>query len=197
MTKVRLHGILSVEFGESMHIDIDGLEHISDAIECNRKGFKKRIISLHKEGFHYAILVDGKLIEKYENLLKLKKINRIDFVPVVSGCFFWIAVAIIVTVAVVSTLIALATVPDPPKPPEISQSSQALSESFRFQNSVNLSDQGSAVPLGYGELILGSQVVMSSKKVYSLSRSAESAYKLRKDNNDDENKSENYSSDLT
>lgn len=196
MTEVRLHGILSVEFGDSIFIDIDSLEHINDAIECNRNGFKKRVISLHKEGFHYAILVNGKLIQKKEELFKIKKIDRIDFVPVISGCFFWIVVAII-AVAVVSTLIALATVPDPPKPPEISQSSQALSNSFRFQNSINVADQGASVPLGYGELILGSQVIMSSKKVYSLSRTTRSAYKLSKDNDDSSNSSQNHSSDIT
>lgn len=194
--EIRLHGILAVEFGDIINMDIGNLDFIIDAINCNKKGFKKRLISLHKDGFYYSVLVDGKIVKNKADLLK-KDVKRIDFVPIISGCWFWVAfIVFTVAVAVVSTLIALATVPDPPKPPELRASSQALSDSFRFQNAVNFSDQGASVPIGYGELIVGSQVLMSTKKVFSLGRRKDSAYVLNTDNSDKENKIDSYSTDI-
>lgn len=195
--EIRLHGILAVEFGDIINMDIDNLDFIVDAISCNKKGFKNRLISLHNDGFYYSVLVDGKIVNNKADLLK-KDVKRVDFVPIISGCFGWFVALVIfvVAVAVVSTIIALATAPDPPKPPELRTSSQALSQSFRFQNAVNFSDQGATVPIGYGELIVGSQVVMSTKKVFSLGRSKQKSYSSITDNDDKGSKIDNYSTNI-
>lgn len=51
-------------------------------------------------------------------------------------------------------------------PAAANASSTALQESFAFSNRANLAVQGSVVPLGYGRLKIGSQVIMSVVKSY-------------------------------
>lgn len=178
MIKIKLHGILGEEFGDIPLLDITSTSHIIDAIGINKKGFKKRLFDLSREGFQYVILVNGKTVEKIEDLLSPdEEITRVDFVPLISGsiAFLFIA-AFFIAVAVVSTIIALATAPDPPKPPELGASSSALSKSFKFQNIANRAQQGTTVPLGYGEYLLGSSVIQATSKSFSLTTSVQTAY---------------------
>ena len=70
MTKINLHGLLAEEFGHSFQMDIGRADLVFEAIDANRRGFKKRILDLHKEGFNYAMLIDKNKIESKEEVLK-------------------------------------------------------------------------------------------------------------------------------
>lgn len=194
MTTIKLHGILAEEFGDVAPLDIKNILHIADAINISKKGFKSRIFELSRQGFEYVIIVNGKTIEKIEQLASTKKIERVDFVPLISGAFFVAAFIIFTAVAIVSTIIALVTAPDPPKPPEIGSSSSALAKSFKFQNIANKAEQGTTVPLGYGEFLLGSNVIQATSKSFPLSVTTQRAYNIRNNGNKgaDAEKSEKY-----
>ena len=63
---------------------------------------------------------------------------------------------------------ALSEPPDPPEDRKITNPSsdpQALAESYLFSGPVNVLNEGGPVPLGYGRLIVGSQVVMATYSV--------------------------------
>ena len=56
--------------------------------------------------------------------------------------------------------------PKPEKPEAIKSATSAVKESYSFSNKANITSQGSAVPIGYGRLKVGSQVVQYTVKSY-------------------------------
>ena len=185
MVKIKLHGILAEEFGEVPLLNINNASHIIDAVNVSKKQFKKRLIDLSREGFQYVILANGKTVEKIEDLSSPdEEVTRVDFVPLICGAIFFIAAAFFIAVAVVSTIIAIATQPDPPKPPELGASSSALSKSFKFQNIANKAQQGTNVPLGYGEYLLGTSVIQATNKSFGLQTPVREAYNYESNQNE-------------
>jgi predicted phage tail protein len=71
-----------------------------------------------------------------------------------------------VIITVVSVGLQMLLAPKPDAGPPISSSTKALSESFAFSNKANVASQGSAVPVGYGRLKVGSQLIQMSIKSY-------------------------------
>jgi predicted phage tail protein len=176
MTKINIHGLLADEFGSSFKMDIGRPDLIFEAIDANRSGFKKRVLELHKEGFNYAILVDKKKIENKEDILIVKKAKTIDLVPVLNGAGgSEFLVAAIVTA--VSTVAQILLAPKPPKPPEITQTANASKASFTFSNQVNRAAQGTPVPVGYGELIVGSEVIQSTIKSFPIGQETTASFR--------------------
>ena len=176
MTKINIHGLLADEFGSSFKMDIGRPDLIFEAIDANRSGFKKRVLELRKEGFNYAILVDKKKIENKEDILIVKKAKTIDLVPVLNGAGgSEFLVAAIVTA--VSTVAQILLAPKPPKPPEITQTANASKASFTFSNQVNRAAQGTPVPVGYGELIVGSEVIQSTIKSFPIGQETTASFR--------------------
>ena len=58
MTLIRLHGILAKEYGNTFCFAVGNPRNVLEAIDCNRSGFKSRLIELHQEGFSYDIIID-------------------------------------------------------------------------------------------------------------------------------------------
>ena len=180
MTKINIYGALADKYGSSFLMEIGSAKDVFDAIDANREGFKKDIFDLHSEGFDYVILVNKKKIETINDILAEINPEVIDLVPLlqgdgadpISGTALLIY-AIITTI--VSTAAAILLAPDPPKPPEITQTASALENSFTFANTVNRSAQGTPVPVCYGELIVGSEVIQATYKSYPQSQQAFSA----------------------
>ena len=176
MTKINLHGLLAEEFGHSFQMDIGRADLVFEAIDANRRGFKKRILDLHKEGFNYAMLIDKNKIESKEEVLANKNPQVIDLVPVLEGAGgvgTWVAIGLFVASTAVSILLA----PKPPDPPEISQTTNAAKTSFTFSNVVNRTAQGTPVPVGYGELIVGSEVIQSTIKSFPIGQETTASFK--------------------
>ena len=176
MTKINLHGLLAEEFGHSFQMDIGRTDLVFEAIDANRRGFKKRILDLHKEGFNYAMLIDKNKIESKEEVLANKNPQVIDLVPVLEGAGgvgTWVAIGLFVASTAVSILLA----PKPPDPPEISQTTNAAKTSFTFSNVVNRAAQGTPVPVGYGELIVGSEVIQSTIKSFPIGQETTASFK--------------------
>jgi predicted phage tail protein len=200
MTTINIHGILAKEFGNCFYLKIRKAKDAILAINTNHSNFLKRITDLSKEGFHYAVIVDGVNI-KDSLELEIKKIPmNVDIVPIICGS--GIAVAAIgligitaagagmmgagVAATIIGGLGAMALsigvqmmlAPDPAKAgkaPRIEVG--GVKESFLFGSKANLIEQGSPVPVGYGRLRVGSNVILTTVHSHPIKNTAEA--KLR------------------
>jgi len=196
MTSITLHGILAKEFGENFKMKIYKAVNVIKAIDVNRKNFNKRIFELSREGFNYTMIVDGKKITELEELNIQREPQEIHLVPlimgsggvIIAGAIFgasavaaggvagFVAGAInMVIISVVSMGLQMLLAPKPEAPAPISASTKALTESFAFSNKANLATQGSPVPIGYGRLKVGAQVVQMTIKSYQQNQDSTSS----------------------
>ena len=191
MTNIRLHGILAKEFGNQFILKIRKAKDALLAIDANHSNFLKRITDLSKEGFHYAIIVDGKNIKDFLEL-EIKKIpTDIHIIPAICGSG-GVAAAVLGTVAMyastsaaisagmallLSTVgaMALSIGVQMMLAPNAAKAGKAPSievggvkESFIFSSKANLVEQGTPVPVGYGRLRIGSNVISTTVKSYPI-----------------------------
>jgi len=192
MTKVRLHGILAKEFGEFFSFKLGKAKDVIRAIDANKKNFIKRINDLGRQGFNYTLVVDGKKVSDLSEIEIKKEHKNIEIVPMIAGSGAAVLGSILLTIGSVAlntafaagaisatayTLgsIAIAVVgiglqmllaPKPDAGPPISATTKAFNESFSFSNKANVATQGTPVPVGYGRLMVGSQVIQFSVKSF-------------------------------
>lgn len=164
MTEIIIHGLLAEKFGHSFLMHLENPRDVFNAIESNRKGFKKSIFELGRAGFEYCVVIDGEKFMGLKKESKPEKAKTIELVPIISGSGAVFAAVAISTV--VSTALAIIMMPDPPKPPEISANAKALEKSFLFSSVENRAAQGTPVPVCYGELVVGSEVIQTCLKTY-------------------------------
>jgi predicted phage tail protein len=198
MTNITLHGILAKEFGESFKMKIYKAANVIKAIDVNRKNFNKRIFELSREGLNYTMIVDGKKITELEELNIQREPQEIHLVPLIMGSGGALLVAAIVgggataatltggalfaanvinmvIISVVSMGLQMLLAPKPEAPAPISASTKAMAESFAFSNKINVATQGVPVPIGYGRLKVGAQVIQMSIKSYPQNQESISA----------------------
>ena len=160
MTTIRLHGILAKKYGEVFKMEINKPRDVIRAIDSNREGFRKAVIDLQKQGFSYELVVNKKRLNK-EEFLNNKNPQEIDFVPfIVGSADFGLSILFMLA----STAIQYALMD--PGVIDGGESTVGGSESsLTFNNSqINLTSQGSPLPIGYGRLKVGSSVIQSSVK---------------------------------
>ena len=200
MTNIILHGILAKEFGENFIMKIHKAANTIKAIDANRKDFNKRIFELSREGLNYTMIVDGKKITELEELNIQKEPKEIHLVPLIVGSgggfiigavatalgagpgfatagvgLFLANVVTGIIVATVSMGLQMLLAPKPDAGPQISATTKALSDSFNFSNRANVASQGTPIPVGYGRMKVGSQIIHMSIKSYPQGRESSSA----------------------
>jgi predicted phage tail protein len=84
MTQVTLHGILGQEFQKCFNLAIKRPKEVFDAISCAYPQFRNRLAELARQGIHFAVLIDGKRIEKAEDL-NISTDQDLDIVPIICG----------------------------------------------------------------------------------------------------------------
>jgi predicted phage tail protein len=184
MTNIILHGILADNFGKEINLEIGNIKTLLDAIDANKDGFIKKINSLSEMGLNYCIIVDGELMKERTQIDSLENPKQIDIVPIVCGHGFVLAAIGIaglvagsaLSIGLLTTLggiflstglaMLLAPTPDYPDAVQAEQYSTGLEKSFAFANRANVAAQGVAVPVGYGRLKVGSQVIQACTKSY-------------------------------
>lgn len=196
MTNIILHGILAKEFQPSFRMKIYKAANVIKAIDANRTSFNKRVLDLAREGLNYTMIVDGKKITELEELNIQKEPKEIHLVPLIVGAGPALGAAILTAISpalaavgigaggaftsamlasqilgsVIMTTVSMGLqmllAPKPDAGPPISASTKALSESFVFSNKANVASQGTPVPVGYGRLKVGSQLIQMSIKSY-------------------------------
>jgi predicted phage tail protein len=164
MTKINLHGILKYEFGEIMPLSIDRPKEVIDAIDSIKKNFRARIYELARENIHFNIIVDGESIKNINQLEMKKNFKQIDIVPIIAGGAFWVVVQI--ALLVISIALQMMMRPKPPKPQQLTSEISGSKQSFMIATKGNLTQQGTPVPVGYGRLRVGSNIIQTSIKSY-------------------------------
>ena len=127
MTTVKIYGLLSKEFGETIKIHLGKINDVLIAIDAVKNGFRKKINELNKNKLSYCIQID-------------KKNKTLYILPIIGGsgkAWKWVVTALLVVVAVVAFALgmpmlgvsllssafsmaeyAMTKIPSPPKPPD-------------------------------------------------------------------------------
>jgi len=179
MVNVYLHGELGQAIGEEWSLDVDCAAEAISAIEANTGKILNFLSQEDRLYNEYSVLVDDDYID--EDDLQLKKPNKeIHIIPSVEGgkgiVKVIIGVALIVasimipgsatgfmaflksaTMAIGTSLVMGGITELLSKPPKIGESTST--QSFLMGGQVNNASQGQAVPIGYGRLRVGSQVI--------------------------------------
>lgn len=171
MTEVHLHGILAKKYGKAHRIALKKPRDILFAMEANYDDFLKDLKDLMRKNIFYTFVVNGKMINQSEVNLSNSKIEKIDFMPVISGGGIDPLTIALIVVSVASAVYSYvqAGKVEYPKIPGASATTSANSRSLAFSNRENITEQGNPVPLVYGRIKIGSAVIQSSIKSFPLS----------------------------
>ena len=169
MTIVNLHGILGQEYGKTFKLNLSNPRHVLEAIDCNRTGFLRRVIDLYKDGLGYEIIVNRKKLSQPSDVDNIRDAKTIDLVPIITGStgleVFLLAGLEKAFFAIVFATIQYALTPKPAVD-SLEIQADAGKTSLVFSNRVNIASQGSPVPVGYGRLKVGTQVIQATIKSY-------------------------------
>jgi predicted phage tail protein len=195
MTTVNLHGLLAKEYEKKFVLKLAKAGDVIRAIDCNRKGFLRRVNELKRDGLHYEIVVNGGNTAR--------EIERIDLVPMIvgsagvgasgmSGGMNWGGLFTNLAIGVGTAMLSKALKPKPEQRPDVGGTvttdttptnddpvtfqSRAAVASMLFNNVSNLASQGEPVPIGYGRLKLGSSVIQATIKSFPMSHKTALAF---------------------
>jgi len=186
MTQVRLHGILAQEFGDTFPLNVGNSKDVLHALDANNDGFIARVVGLQKEGCLYEIIIDKKRVNHTEELQNRHNPETIDLVPAITGSGIVALGSALIGVLGSGTLLAgiakailFAAISYALSPkPEVEQlevTADASKESLIFSNVANVASQGAPLPIGYGRLKVGSQVVQATIKSFPQSQKTRDA----------------------
>jgi len=170
MTEVVLHGLAANLF--KSHYRFYNIYKPTDAIkaiDANNPGFIKYMTESAQKNMHYELMVDGKSLEKKCELIQSREIKRIDIVPVICGNAQIVVQALVqFAIAVVMAGIQYLLTPIPEEEPK-GAIARIAPASFMFANRENITEQYTAVPIGYGALRVGSKIIQSIVEPIDLS----------------------------
>jgi predicted phage tail protein len=179
MTIVNIHGILAREFGNSFKLSLPNPRDVLEAIDCNREGFLQRLVELQREGLCYDLIINKERITNGPDMDNISNAATIDLVPAISGSGTAIAMGLkaigtflakktLAATLVKAVLFAAISYALSPKPENeaLEIEVDGSKSSLIFSNPVNVASQGSPVPIGYGRLQVGSQVVQATIKSF-------------------------------
>lgn len=160
-TKITLHGKLAKKFGKSFEFhNIHNLKNAVSAINSINPEFKSYLIKQSQEGINYQIIIDKEIVQNVNNFTNIKPESNIQFVPCILGA----DPVTIITALIVNLIIAgINYLMFPSEALDDKRIEASIKgESYMFSSPENLARQGQALPLGYGRLRIGSQIVSSS-----------------------------------
>ena len=198
MTIVNIHGILGREYGNSFLLSLPNPKDVLEAIDCNRQGFLQRLVELQREGLCYDMIINKKRITNGPDMDHMSNPATVDLVPAISGSGPLMAPLLMTTglftagstalafAASIANFVLFAAISYAltPKPENeaLEISSKASKSSLIFSNTVNLASQGSPVPIGYGRLLVGSQVIQATIKSFPQHQPSSKALQGREGN---------------
>jgi predicted phage tail protein len=173
---VKLYGHLGKKFGKSFTMAVSSPAEAIRALSIQIKGFKQYLKAHSEPGFH--IFLD-KVDISAEELNNSSSAEVIKIVPVTygSGGFFKIVIGaalMVITGGQFGLGLILSGISEmlfsPPKQDKFGSTNNrpADSPSYIFNGVVNTTAQGNPVPLCYGKLLIGSQVIsagLSTKEI--------------------------------
>tara|TARA_R100000734_G_C3314744_1_gene106420 strand:+ start:655 stop:1296 length:642 start_codon:yes stop_codon:yes gene_type:complete len=167
MTLVKIHGALGEEYGNTFVLNIGNPKHVLQAIDCNRSGFISKLVELQKQGLGYEIIINQNRLTDPSHMESFQNPKRIDLVPLIAGSSGF-EFAILFEKLFFAVLFATITYALTPKPEidALEVEARANTQSLIFSNRVNVASQGAPVPIGYGRLKVGTQVIQATIKSY-------------------------------
>ena len=159
-TKIILHGKIAKKFGKSFEFyNINNLRSAVSAMNTIDPEFKSYLVKQSQEGIHYQVIVDEKIVQNVNNFTNIKPESEIQFVPCILGAD---PVTILVTLVVNLIVAGIQYLLYPEEALNERRIEASIKgESYMFSSPDNLARQGQTLPLGYGRLRIGSQVVSS------------------------------------
>jgi predicted phage tail protein len=153
MVEVYLHGIFEEKFRSKYNFELESIADVLKAIDAVESNFMSFLARNHDQ-MEFSILVDGKVLSLED--ANRKDMKRIDILPAAKGGLFWFIVGLVVSIGI-SVIMAANSVQAPTMDNASTQSAKTSSYSFRGET--NVESQGKPVPLGYGRLRVGSNVI--------------------------------------
>lgn len=187
MTNVIIHGELGSIFGQNHSFKIDKLSDIIKALNANNLGFKDYILTLFNKGIHYNVIDlknPNKKWDSIEQYMNEEAPGEVHLVPEIAGAGLIAAAisavgALVTFVAGAASLSALGSMlinlavgfliqglmsllfpVELPKTQKVA--TKIDTSSYIFTNLQNNAVQGFPVPLLYGELRIGSNIIATS-----------------------------------
>lgn len=192
MKTIRLHGELGKKYGEVHHLAVKSVAEAIRALSANYRDFPKHLIDSEQDNVGYHVVVDDETIG--EDQLKDPASREIHLIPVVMGAGSATGKIILGAVLVVAGVaigflsggtaafvsgflinvggamilggVVQALSPTPKKPD--SPASPDNQPSYNFSGPINSAASGSAVPICYGRLLVGSAIISAGISVDSL-----------------------------
>jgi predicted phage tail protein len=173
LSKVRLHGILAEKFVEECEFKVSSAKEAIKALNANFKDFKNIL-----RQYDFRIIADGKTLETEDVCTATYPFKELDIFPVAQGEKSGVVKGIIggleIAAGAVLDYFSLGTIGNPlivagvstiagtvintfMQPEQYDQSQDAATSNI-FDGSRNVSKEGVAVPILYGEMIVGSLV---------------------------------------
>lgn len=189
MTKVFVHGKLGKIFGEYHEFQIEKKLDVIKAIDANKGGFRQFILSEFKNDINYDLIDPQNPDKKWDTIeeyLNEPAPNELHIIPSISGeaglgfVFSVITTVVSTATALVGAVgsfltagsflgniamgiiingIQMLLFPQPKGPAAQKQESKVDQSSYLFSSLENNVVQGFAIPLLYGELRVGSNVI--------------------------------------
>ena len=188
--KVNLRGVLGRRLNKKVwRLSVNSISEALHAINSNTNNKLHKIFLDHKKNnIKYQILIEENYSKDNAIFLNFKKLRQIDVVPVIevaglgtlamifgAGLTAWGVASQSPTFISLGTTMFMAGLADllsePPEPPEDrkitnpSSDPVALGTSYIFSGPVNIINEGGPIPIGYGELTVGSNVILASYNV--------------------------------
>jgi predicted phage tail protein len=187
MTEVIIHGEMGKIFGKTHKFKVSKLLEILKALNVTRNGFKNYIINQSQEGINYAMIDPknpGKKFKSAQEFQEADAPETIHIVPAISGAFvgtFFAVVAPFIKAGVAAAAgflgsggflanlaigLIIQGIMSLLFPVELPKSQTAETKidtsSYIFSNLDNNLVQGFPIPLMYGELRVGSNIIGTS-----------------------------------
>lgn len=176
MVEVRLHGELAAQFGRVWNLDIETPAEAVRAIECGKPGFVRKILELDKRGMVFRVRSKDHDYNNDDVGMRLGSVKRIDIIPLVCGAqagLRFVAGLVLVIVGGVVTAysggsaspagaalysagvsLMLGAIVEWLTPvPKRSDFENQRARSWTLDGAGSTVDQGSAVPVIYGEVL--------------------------------------------
>jgi predicted phage tail protein len=190
MREVKLYGHLGERFGRSFMLDVKSPAEAIRALKANLQGFEQALIN-HPTGYHIFV---GKENIGRDLLTFQSDLATIKIVPYIAGAkagaFQTVLGAVLVIVSMILPFTPFAGAApylanagyammiggvatmlfSPPPSTQTSREKAENTPSYSFNGAVNTTAQGNCVPICYGRMIVGSQIIsagLSAEQIMS------------------------------
>ena len=156
MVNVKLHGIFETFIDTEWNLEVSSVFEIFQAIEANTNKLVSTLGILNEYISHFIIYVDDKVVApEYLNSPILQKNSNVEIVPLILGSAQLIIGLVLLAIST-GIQMMITKLLSPKSPTDIKTVSRL------FSNYENVTFRNVPIPIGYGRLKIGSNVISNS-----------------------------------